>query len=412
MLEDELKKIQASLKRALVREAFKNQQVTDEGTSSKPVELELPNKSDAEQLPDKEEVRVEVVEEEPGTDEEVEDVAAIVEDVETKEPNSDSSGDPIEGNVEEERKIAAKEASVSPKKATNPYKSQGNEGMTSIRDAVMNEHNAKAKGKYYHRYRASHDCKQDDPNGYDEEVKNMTIAFDNVIRAVDKTARLTTWLETETVLECPKKIGPSLALKYIDVPSYIRGMLGCKRQFRLGFRVCTNLTLHEFTNTWSKCKNVNGWSHIVPAEMQHSPTAYAVGLCQGSSHGKDCVTLNRELSKVLGCQVEASWQNITGQEKFKSRMWTEANKVATKEGGDHMPTYNRVKQAHSPSGLIIHVTRKEDVAVIMKRLAKEYGKSKESKWPVWPDGSRMKFVPFAPRSSSPKILNMIEGKLE
>jgi hypothetical protein len=28
----------------------------------------------------------------------------------------------------------------------------------------------------------------------------------------------------------------------------------------------------------------------------------------------------------------------------------------------------------------------------MKKLAKEYGKSKDSKWPVWPDGSRMKFV--------------------
>ena len=367
-LEDELKAFQASLKRALVREAFKNQQATDDGTPNKPVELEDPKTPEVEQLGEEEDVIAEVVEGDTNLSNGV-------------EPNE-------EGEIMEAEKPNAKEANVSPPKVVNPYESKGNGGMTSIKDALMNEHHAKAECKYFHRYRVSHDCKQVDPNGYSEEVKSMTIAFDNVIRAVDKTARLTTWLETEMVLECPKKISPSLAIKYIDVPSYIRGTLGCKRQFRLGFRVCTNLTLHEFTNTWSKFKSVNGWSHIVPAEMQHSPTAYAVGLCQGSSYGKDCVTLNKELSKDLECQVEASWQNITGLEKFKSRMWTEANKVATKEGGDHMPTYNRVKQAHSPSGLIIHVTRKEDMAVIMKKLAKEYGKSKDSKWPVWPDEIR------------------------
>ena len=48
----------------------------------------------------------------------------------------------------------------------------------------------------------------------------------------------------------------------------------------------------------------------------------------------------------------------------------------------------------------------------MKILAKEYGKSKDSKWPVWLDGSRMKFVPYVPPTSSQKLTSMVEERLE
>ena len=223
-----MKVVQASFKRALVREAFKNQQVTDDGTHNRPVEVEDANMGEVDQLEEEEEVIFEKVEGDSMSVSSVEEAT-------------------VEGKDKETEKTDAKEAKGSPPKVVNPYESKGNEGMTSIKEALLNEHHVKAEGKFFHRYRVSYDCKQSDPNSYNEEVKNMTIAFDTVIRAVDKKARLTTWLETEMVLECPKKISPNLSLKYIDVPSYIRGTLGCKRQFRLGFRLCTNLTLHEFS---------------------------------------------------------------------------------------------------------------------------------------------------------------------
>ena len=131
-LEEELKAVQASLKRALLREAFKNQQATDDGTPNKPVELEQCDKSEVEQLREEEE--------------------GIVDDDEAVGLSQDSRADSSEeGEVVENEATVAKESNVSPPKVVNPYESKGNGGMTSIKDALMNEHHVKAEGKYFHR---------------------------------------------------------------------------------------------------------------------------------------------------------------------------------------------------------------------------------------------------------------------
>ena len=403
---------QELLKKEIVQETFKNKVVSKEGSEGQPVELDDDNDismdDDDISMNNEEQEGMESVVEDLGSD-----MSLTEDENKSIEDKSDANSKPrAVGKTVKTNKVH-KEGEQSSQQR-NPYqKKNGDKSFKTIKDAILDEHQVKRKGKMDHRLRISFDCKQEEPSehSYNEEIKRMTVTFDKVVRSVDKDARLTTWVETDKVLESPKKISPSSALKYVDVPHYIHH-LGCKRQFRFGIRVNTSMSLHEFCNTWTKYKNINGWSHIVPAEMQKSSTAYAVGLCQGSSYGRDCTTLNKELTKALGCEVEASWQNITGMEKFKGRMWNAANKAATKEAGEHMPTYNKVKQSLSPSGLIIHVAKREDVRKVMKILAKDYGKSKDSKWPIWPDGSRMKFVPYVPPTSSQKLINMVEERLE
>jgi hypothetical protein len=53
-------------------------------------------------------------------------------------------------------------------------------------------------------------------------------------------------------------------------------------------------------------------------------------------------------------------------ERFEGKIWSVANKKAEEKAGNHISTYNRVKQSLSPSRLIIHVTSREEVGEIMK----------------------------------------------
>ena len=204
-------------------------------------------------------------------------------------------------------------------------------------------------------------------------------------------------------------ISPFSGKKYLDIPHYIK-YFGAKKTFKLGLRINTDMLLEEFIKAWGKNRQSPEWCHIVPAEMQNSSTAIAIGFLQGSSNGQDTVTLNKNISQIIGVKAEVSWQNINDM-PVRKKLWDEANKKAEEKAGDHNGTYNNVKAKWSPSALQVYVTKEEDKKKAQKLLLSKFGKVKDNRWPVFVDGSRMKFVPFIPSSSSRQSIKKVEKRL-
>ena len=105
---------------------------------------------------------------------------------------------------------------------------------------------------------------------------------------------------------------------------------------KMGFRINSNLTMNQFIDTWGKYRKEPGWVYITPAEMQESPTAYAVGACQGSSPNMVTELINEKLQSVLGVEtgVEVSFQQIDRKDmghKVVNEFWTSANEKAESE---------------------------------------------------------------------------------
>ena len=260
--------------------------------------------------------------------------------------------------------------------------------------------------------RFSFSCQQSDQTeaAYADEAKRILVSLDKTIKKVDNKSRIAEW-DQDSILVCNKieSINPYSAKKYLNVPHYIK-QFGAKKTFKLGLRISTDMLLEEFIKAWGAIRQDPGWCHIVPAEMQRSSKAIAIGFLQGSSNGQDTVTLNRTLSQIIGVEAEVSWQNITDMQ-VRKKLWEQANTKAEEIAGNHNGTYNSVKAKWSPSSLQVYVNDEANKKTAQKLLLSQYGKVVDGKWPEFPDGSRMKFVPFISSRSSKKSINKVETRL-
>ena len=304
-------------------------------------------------------------------------------------------------------------------KISNPYYTlaKGNawsndQGKPSLKDVLTNEHQSERKRKNMIRIRLSFDCKQSDQTetAFAEETKRILVSLDKSIKKVDKKAKIAEW-EQDSILVCDKmeSINPYSGKKYLNVPHYIK-QFGAKKTFKLGLRINTDMLLEEFIGSWSAFRRDPGWCHIVPAEMQRSSKAIAIGFLQGSSNGQDTVTLNRTMSQLIGVEAEVSWQNINDM-PIRKKLWEQANTKAEDVSGNHQGTYNNEKAKWSPSALQVFVNDEVNKKPAQKLLLAQYGKVVDGKWPEFPDGSRMKFVPFISSRSSKKSINKVETRL-
>jgi hypothetical protein len=304
---------------------------------------------------------------------------------------------------------------------SNPYspatKSKGNawsknQGKPSLKDMLKEEHQSDRKRKNMIRVRLSFDCKQSDQTdtAFAEETKRILVSLDKTIKKVDTKAKIAEW-DQDSILVCDKmeSINPYSGKKYLDVPHYIK-QFGSKKTFKLGLRINTDMLPEEFIRAWNAIRQDPGWCHMVPAEMQRSSKAIAIGFLQGSSHGQDTVTLNRTMSQLIGVEAEVSWQNINDMPARK-RLWEQANSKAEEVSGNHQGTYNNVKAKWSPSSLQVYVNDENNKKVAQKLLLAQYGKVVDGNWPEFPDGSRMKFVPFISPRSTRKSINKVETRL-
>jgi hypothetical protein len=184
----------------------------------------------------------------------------------------------------------------------------------------------------------------------------------------------------------------------------------------MGFRINSNLTMNQFIDTWGKYRKEPGWVYITPAEMQESPTAFAVGACQGSSPNMVTELINEKLQSVLGVEtkVEVSFQQIDRSDmghKVISEFWTNANEKAESETPSGV-SKNRTKNLYSPAALVVYVSDLQHKKEIKRLMMQHFGSGKTAQdWAKWPDGSMMRFMPFIPPTSNSTNLKKVKDMM-
>ena len=108
------------------------------------------------------------------------------------------------------------------------------------------------------------------------------------------------------------------------------------------------LTLEQFLYAWGQNRRKKEWAFITRAEMQNSPTAFAIGICQGSSPNMSTKVINDNLAKEKEVEpgtIEGSWQTIDPSDLGGGAihaLWKEAHKKAEEKTPQGAPK-NRVK---------------------------------------------------------------------
>lgn len=224
-------------------------------------------------------------------------------------------------------------------------------------------------------------------------------------KEVDEKILLLSWDERAGVgpihlddLANPNKIGDNIK-KYFDKPQYVNFQPGSP-VYGIGIHISTNLTKHKFMTRWNLNKqeykkNNRAAYSISLAPMQHSPTAFIIGIAVGSTEKQDYEILNMKLSEDTGIEgIEVSFQNIN-QARVTQEFWKLANdKALTINKDKYSREHLREKYRWAPNSLAIYVPRRELVAKARKTMIGKYGKSVDGRDPIWPDGSSMRFLPI------------------
>ena len=306
-------------------------------------------------------------------------------------------------------------------KLQNPYpsdkKDHTKQGKWSMKDAVLGEKIEKCKGAHTFRVRVTYQTEQKDnlELSLATEKHRILQKFETMKNEIDTDCRITAWNATgkeDKVATNISKLSPYTAAKYVGMPNGRRA-LGCAKN-KMGFRINSNLTLEQFIDAWGQKRKNKEWAFITPAEMQSSPTAFAIGICQGSSPKMDTTLINKNIKAEIGAhdevKIEGSWQLIDSADIGRSAL-QELWKEAQTQANDKTPkgvSKNRIKNKYSPSGLVIYVSDLNQKRLLKRLMTKKYGSGREKKdWARWPDGSMMRFVPFMLPTSSAKSLGKV-----
>ena len=199
------------------------------------------------------------------------------------------------------------------------------------------------------------------------------------------------------------KLSISDAKRYLDLPIDVQrtGFTSGKTEYGLGVRITTSLTARIFKNSWDLTKKdriQKGKKFIAVklAELQHSPNAFLVGVVAGSTEGMEIDSINKGLENETDIKgIGASYQQFH-QPGITPAMWKEANQKAEQVSNDKKSrAYIRAKYSWAPEGLCIYVDSKKKVTEARKKLIGKYGEcDKDGNLPIWPGGSRMRFIPL------------------
>ena len=303
-------------------------------------------------------------------------------------------------------------------KAKNPYKKKKDNtnnawGKKNTLDVVLGESKKKNnKDGNIFRVRATYKGKQTDSLELSLQMELLRILKDFTSRAkkVDPECDILVWnscKEEDHVVENASKLAPFTAAKYVGMPMSRKGLGTVKN--KMGFRISSKLTLFQFVDAWSKLKGFKEGVYLAEAEMQSSPTSFAVGICQGSSPKKVTKLLNERLPQVLNTdvKVEASWQVISKDDLgngIVEDIWKQANEKS-KEAGDS----KRLLNLYNPSGLIIYVSDIKAKRSVKNQLQLLFGHgSTTSDWALWPDGSIMRFIPFVAPTAKERSIEKVK----
>ena len=199
------------------------------------------------------------------------------------------------------------------------------------------------------------------------------------------------------------KLSVTEAKRYLDLPIDVQriGFTGGKTEYGLGVCITTDMEARVFKNSWDLTKKdrIGNGKKFIPmrlAELQNSPKAFLVGVAAGSTEGIEMDSINKELGSVTGIKgIGVSYQSFH-QPGITPALWKEANKIAGEATNDKKSrVFIKTKYAWAPEGMCIYVPEQKDVASARKILIAKYGEcDKTGNLPIWPGGSRMRFIPL------------------
>ena len=304
---------------------------------------------------------------------------------------------------------------ITPPKVKDPYNKKNRPsawGKKSTLDIVMGESKKKSnKENNVFRVRATYRGKQSDSLELTLQLELLRILKDLTSRSkkVDPECDIMVWNsnnEEDYVVENASKLAPFMAAKFVGMPMSKKSLGTVKN--KMGFRISSKLTLFQFIDAWSKLKGYKEQIYLAEAEMQNSPIAFAVGLCQGSSPKKVTKLLNERLPQVLdtNVKVEASWQ-VIGKDDLGNGIvediWKQANEKS-KEAGNS----KRLLNLYNPSGLIIYVSDIKAKRAVKSQLQLLFGHGNTTnEWALWPDGSIMRFIPFIASTAKERSIEKV-----
>ena len=198
-----------------------------------------------------------------------------------------------------------------------------------------------------------------------------------------------------------KLMSEEVLFKYIDTNKKVTKYIDGKQYYDNGLRLKTELSVKKFVhqwNLWKYDKNDDSpfqdWKAIRPAEMQFSDKMYPVGYFAGSTEKGDYNTLEYEIKKDTGLNIELSYQMIN-QKGISNQVWQYAREMAERESPNpNSKLHRQTKFSFAPSGLVAYVGSLDEVKHTRRVLTEKYGKLQKQMWPKMPDGSRMRFTPI------------------
>ena len=304
-------------------------------------------------------------------------------------------------------------------KVENVYAKASSLKKRTMAEMVIGEsEEVKAKGKYTFRIRGIYQTSQPDATELSlfTEKQRILNLFAAQLKIVDPKAKIVSWKGTERhdfIAQNLERLAPQAAEKYVGMPNNRRSLGSAKN--KMGFRINSNLTLDQFIDSWGKYRKDEGWVFICQAEMQQSPTAYAVGACQGSSPNMLTNIINERLKRLIVTEtlVEVSFQQVERRDMgaVVSEYWKNANDKAANNTPSGT-SKNRTKNLYSPAALLVYVSDVRFKKAVKRLMMEKFGSGRTTKeWARWPDGSMMRFIPFLPPTSNRRSLEKINAMM-
>ena len=125
---------------------------------------------------------------------------------------------------------------------------------------------------------------------------------------------------------------------YVHLPNGTSTLVQNQMCHGIGVNIKSEKEINTFIDQWNTVKFKNkkesftkGWLSIKRAEIQKYHRSFPVGFFQGSSEKGVYESLNYELPKLLGMDIEVSFQNIY-QRGITGQFWEKAKNEAKKAG--------------------------------------------------------------------------------
>ena len=283
----------------------------------------------------------------------------------------------------------------------------------SFADAISGKTFERVMKKHTRRFAVSFNVqiKIDGPNDGDSQEKALRKAFEQFLlegQRIDNSFGILPW-KTEKPLPTVYDAKEVKKLPYDSLIQYLRGpmqgryikQISTGRNFRWRLHATFNMDKPEiFHERWGRVVLNSFTVRDFPTQTEQ---CWPIGFCMGSTERQDITEINKHLGAATGFDdIRVSYENIYHQ-GVTQKLW----KNAVNKSKDLNPPYkNRVKHQWAPAGLMVFVTKKEDVGPARKKLYEMYGRNvtdvhgNTDAYPIWPGGAQMKFVPQAERNMS------------